>query len=614
MEADRDKDNKYIEKLTLQEERDFISAVNDTISSLVIVLNNWGKIIRYNRACESITGLAFSEAKEKDYWDVFCLPEERELYKAFFMSLEPIDYPFESETQFIGIDGLIYTILWTYNVLLELDGTIKYFVMTGTDVTKYRESKKALQEIGEKYRGLIHASPVAFISLNSLHMVKSWSSAAERIFGWSEKEVLEKDVSLFMYDIHNSIYDQCNKVIVERKSINDFELNCFRKDGSPIFVSLSLAPLYDLTGEVDGILLAAVNITERKLAEDKIRYISFHDITTGLYNRAYMEQEMQRLDTDRQLPISIIMGDLNGLKLVNDTYGHSVGDEMLISTADILRKSCRQEDIIARWGGDEFVVLLPQVTKEDALGICKRIISYCEKTFVKTVPLSIALGIACKQMGEKDCLAEILKQAEDNMYKHKLAESRSVRSSVLNALLKTLEEKSYETEEHARRMQDMALKIGKKFNLSETELDRLTLLIYLHDIGKITISEEILTKKDSLTEEEWTAIKKHPETGYRIARSTEEFAHVAKDIISHHERWDGQGYPEGLRKQQIPLLARITAIVDAYDVMTNGRPYKKPLSQIEAAAEVKRCAGSQFDPELVEVFLAVLEENTVLEK
>ena len=173
--------------------------------------------------------------------------------------------------------------------------------------------------------------------------------------------------------------------------------------------------------------------------------------------------------------------------------------------------------------------------------------------------------------------------------------------------MKTLAEKSFETEAHVQNMQRVAIKIGEKLELTDTELNRLELLIMLHDIGKINIPGEILTKEGSLSPEEWELMKQHPETGYKIARATEEFAHVAEDILAHHERWDGTGYPNGLKEEEIPLLAKITAVADAYEVMANGRPYKEPLTKEEIVKEFKRCAGTQFDPGLVEIFISVLE-------
>ena len=206
-------------------------------------------------------------------------------------------------------------------------------------------------------------------------------------------------------------------------------------------------------------------------------------------------------------------------------------------------------------------------------------------------------------------LIDTLKEAEDSMYKQKLTESRSTKNAVLKALLKALESKSFETEQHTRRMQQVAKQIGEKIYLPDTEVNRLELLITLHDIGKINLSEEILTKDGPLTEDEWVEVKKHPEIGFRIARATEEFAHVADDILAHHECWDGKGYPQGLQGTEIPLLARITAIADAYEVMTNGRPYKKALSPTEVSDEFQRCSGTQFDPELVKIFFTLCEEK-----
>jgi diguanylate cyclase (GGDEF)-like protein/PAS domain S-box-containing protein len=350
------------------------------------------------------------------------------------------------------------------------------------------------------------------------------------------------------------------------------------------------------------------NVLARQKTESNIRYISFHDQLTGLYNRHYLEIEMERLDTARQLPLAVIMADLNGLKLVNDTYGHETGDGMLKTAATIIRNSCREEDIIARWGGDEFVVLLPQTAAEEARVICKRITESCRGAFVEDVPVSIALGIATKTSETKN-LIETLQEAENEMYRQKLTESRSTKSAVVTSLLNTLAAKSFETEEHTRGMQKIAQKIGAKLNLPDSELHRLELLITLHDIGKINISEAILSKKSSLTDDEWEAIKKHPEIGCRIAMATEEFAHVAEDILAHHERWDGMGYPQGLKGSSISLPARIVAIADAYEVMSHGRPYKKAMSDNEIIAEFKRCSGNQFDPELAEILLSILEAD-----
>lgn len=206
-------------------------------------------------------------------------------------------------------------------------------------------------------------------------------------------------------------------------------------------------------------------------------------------------------------------------------------------------------------------------------------------------------------------LTDVLKEADENMYRQKLTEKEQIKSRVLKGLVKNLETKSFETASHYAVMQTVAQNIGRKKGLSESQLNRLKMLIPLHDIGKINIPEGILTKKDPLTAEEFKIIKKHPETGYRIVLATEEFAPVAEDILAHHERWDGSGYPHGKKGKTIPLLARITTIADAYEVMVSGRPYKKALPRNDVIAELKKGAGTQFDPELVEIFLWILENE-----
>jgi diguanylate cyclase (GGDEF)-like protein/PAS domain S-box-containing protein len=481
---------------------------------------------------------------------------------------------------------------------------------TALNVTDLIETEQALRASEELFRLTSELAPVGIVVSDRNEKTLNVNRKFQELFGYSIEEMpsVNEWWSLAYPDKNMRLKVQqqwkvaINNAIINRSEIDPLEFPVTCKDGTVRQVEFRMASV----DELNVVILS--DVSERKKALDEIRYISFHDSLTGLYNRAFFDEEMARYDTNRQLPVSVIMADLNGLKLVNDTYGHKVGDEILKRAADILRSACREEDIIARWGGDEFVILLPQTPVKNALSIAKRIVEGCYEIYVEDVPVSMALGVASREDPAK-ALSEVLREAEDAMYKEKLTESRSTKSAVLKALLKALEEKSFETEEHSRRMQQVARKIGEKLGLSAFEINRLELLITLHDIGKINISEEVLTKKDQLTEEEWVMIKKHPEVGYRIALASEDFAHVAEDILSHHERWDGSGYPRGLRGVEIPLLARITAIADAYEVMSNGRPYRQALSREEIFAEFKKCTATHFDPDLTALFLAVFEDD-----
>ena len=356
------------------------------------------------------------------------------------------------------------------------------------------------------------------------------------------------------------------------------------------------------------ILCAARDITEQKKKEERINYLLFHDELTDLYNRRFFEEEIKRLNAERQLPLTIFIIDINGMKLVNDSYGHEVGDELLIKTADLLQKTFREEDILARWGGDEFSVLLPQTTASEAENILARIKSRCEETEEDRLPVSLGIGYAVKENLEQDIL-KILNKADGEMYRDKLMSEKSAANNIVNNMLSTLATKSPETKAHTNRMAAMAMKLGNKIGLSNNQLNNLSLLATLHDIGKINISESILIKPEDLTEDEWERIKDHPHIGYKIALSCDDFSSVADEILSHHERWDGEGYPQGLAEDEIPLLSRIITIIDAYDVMTNGRPYKEAMTKTEAIKELEDCAGGQFDPELVEEFVIMIERS-----
>ncbi|MTI85237.1 MAG: PAS domain S-box protein [Firmicutes bacterium] len=600
----------------LRENEENLATTLHSIGDAVIATDEEGLIARMNPMAEKLCGWPFSEARGKPLADVFRIIDSKTRKPAS----NPVKTVLENgeviglanHTALISRDGTEYQIADSAAPIKNYDEIITGVVLVFSDVSEDYALRRKIEESELRWQFALEGSGDGVWDLNVQTGQAFFSRQWKKMLGYEEHEI-GNDIEEWDKRVHPEDKRKCYAFLEKhfRGETPDYqnEHRILCKNGIYKWI-LARGKVIEWTGggEPLRVIGTHTDITERKQTEEKIRYMSFHDSLTDLYNRRYMEEEMKRLDVERQLPISVIISDLNGLKLVNDTYGHSVGDEMLKHTAEVIKNSCRQEDIIARWGGDEFVILLPQTTKMEALSICKRINYACSKTYVEDIPISIALGSEIKDSAEKN-LTETLKEAEDNMYKHKLTESRSAKSAVLNSLLKTLGAKSHETEEHTRRMQDVALKIGEKVELPDSELHRLGILTTLHDIGKINIPENILIKKEALTQEEWEIIKKHPEIGYRIARSTEEFSHVAEDILAHHERWDGSGYPRGLKGKEITLLARITAIADAYEVMTNGRPYRKALPQSEVITELKRCAGTHFDPDLIEVFLCLHEES-----
>lgn len=340
-------------------------------------------------------------------------------------------------------------------------------------------------------------------------------------------------------------------------------------------------------------------------------YLSYYDVLTGLYNRRYYEMEVKRLDTEKNLPISVVMADLNGLKMINDAFGHQLGDQLLKKAGDAIRSICRDKDVLARWGGDEFVILLPNTTHEEAEKVVDQIKEICCRESIDLFHVSLSLGWDTKVSMDVD-FAEILKNAEDDMYKHKIINNEGLRGKLINTIIKTLYEKNPREEQHSERVGEVAQKIGAAIGFSETEAGKLRLIGKLHDIGKIAIEDGILNKTGRLTEKEQEEVQRHPDIGYRILSATSEMLDLADCVLAHHERWDGKGYPRGLSGEQIPIEARIIALADSYDAMSSERPYRKALDEEVILYEIRKNAGYQFDPDIARIFVERVMEKPFL--
>lgn len=476
-------------------------------------------------------------------------------------------------------------------------------VVVYKDLTKEKQAEEELRASEEKYRSLFGRSIDGMYESTIEGKYIDVNPALVLMLGYDSKEELmgiDIPTQLYFFKADRPKLQDRNKI---------FETKLKKKDCSIIYVEISSNVVYkdNKPAFYEGIVR---DITERKRIEEQLKFMSFHDNLTGLYNRAYFEEELRRLDTERQFPLSIMMADVNGLKLINDAFGHGEGDLLLCKCAGIFEKCFRKEDIIARWGGDEFIILLPKTTEQKAVNIINRIEQECLKSGGQKIPINISIGSSTKTDLGKN-IREVILEAEEWMYQRKLIESKSFSNSIIASLKRILLEKSIETEEHTNRTNSLALQLGKDLNLTENELAELSLLSMLHDIGKVAIPEELLLRKGKLSKIEWKLIKKHPKIGYNIVRTSPHLAHIADSILSHHECWDGSGYPQGLKGDEIPLTSRILAVVDAYDVMASGRPYKNKMNIKEVIKEFKRCSGKQFDPNIVKIFLYRLQNNKI---
>lgn len=369
--------------------------------------------------------------------------------------------------------------------------------------------------------------------------------------------------------------------------------------------SYSYAPILDENHTLLGAVVVCRDITQEKASEQRLLFQRNHDFLTGLYSRVYFENALRSMRS--KATFTLLITDINGLKLVNDSFGHEMGDAVLRRTAQLMQSTCDDEIILARYGGDEFVFLMPSMTPSEAEAFIHKIEAAAKQVTIESFHLSLSYGYATRTSLSED-VQQVMKRAEDMMNRNKLYESSSAKNKSIGLVINSLFAKSNRESAHSRRVSSLCAFLAQQLNLPEREVNRMRVAGLMHDIGKIGVEEAILNKPASLTSDEWEVMKRHPEIGYRILSASSEFNDLSLAILEHHERWDGKGYPRGLKGEQISKQARIIMIADSFDAMTSERSYKKSMSKDEAIEEIKNCSGTHYDPAIVEVFLTTIHQ------
>ena len=347
--------------------------------------------------------------------------------------------------------------------------------------------------------------------------------------------------------------DECRiiKAIKEGSQIHVDDEVFWRKDGTYVDVEYRVYP-QKKDGRVVGAVVSFTDITESKKAKEQINYLRFYDPVTGLHNRQFFESEISKIDNVKNLPLSVIYGDVNGLKLINDIFGHEKGDELLRKTGDVLTRVTRDEDIIARIGGDEFIIILKNIDKKETEKIIKRIKREMLTEDISGVRGSISLGTDTKFSSDID-IREVIRNAEEEMYRVKTLESKEINSKMLDNIMEALFEKSPREKIHAQNVSKISGNIAKNMGLTETDIRIVKDIGYYHDIDKIILSKKILYNIDNLSSEEQREMETHTLIGYRVLNLFNQTVDMAEVVLSHHERWDGKGYPKKLKGREIPL-------------------------------------------------------------
>lgn len=508
--------------------------------------------------------------------------------------------------EFVRLDGSVQYTRWSsqpwYDMNENIAGIIIYTEVINDLVETEIELKKTLDRML-----LIMDNLTIGIAVNSVDPEVNFEYMNNHFpeFYGTTREALMKSGSFWDEVYEDEVFrEEIKQKVLEGLASNDPKLK--RWEYVPITKNGKVERYITAQGvnvpDSPLIISMVMDVTEQKERELRIVYTSTHDFLTGLPNRRYFEDKLKELNSSEHYPLLISMIDFNGLKLINDAYGHDVGDEALIHIGSIISSHVRPTDFLSRIGGDEFIVLCPCTTLDEFEMIKTKIIENVNAMRHNDMKYSLSFGEAIKE-DDSMSIQEVLKTAENNMYANKTLHGQSARNETIMTLFEALKEKYDEEKIHSDRVSKLCRLTGQELKLGIDQIKELEFAGLMHDIGKITIPDSILDKPGKLTEDEWVIMKKHTINGYHILRSANKYSRLAEYALTHHERWDGKGYPNGLKEQDIPLFSRIISIADAYEAMTADRPYRKALSQAVAIEELRRCSGTQFDAQLVDIFI-----------
>ncbi len=600
-----------------------LEQIIELLPDATFVINSEGQVIFWNRAIEEMTGVSKEQMIGKANYEYAIPFYGRRCPMLIDYSLLPFDehHKFTGKYDFVHEkDGVLIAersvpeiykdrqacLLESASKLNDLSGNVIGAIQSIRDITDRKKMEELLFYEKEELRVTLLSIGDGFISTDKQGNVLLLNKVAEDLTGWSSKEALGKPLEEVFNIINEFSGERCEdpaKKVLETGNIIELANHTIliSKDGIGHPIEDSAAPIKNRENNIIGVVIVFRDFSAKKERLAQIEYLSFHDQLTGLHNRRFYNEELKRLDTGNKLPLTLVIADVNGLKLVNDAFGHLQGDKILLRVAEIIKQECRTGDIVARIGGDEFIILLPKTERRAARHFVDRIKTAISNERIELIKLSVSFGWATKNRAGED-IEKVFKQAEDHMYQHKLYESPSMRSNTIKTIIKTLYEKLPGEKEHSDRVSQICEKIGHEMGYNTNEIAELKTAALLHDIGKIILSDSVINKADDLTDSEWAEVKRHPEIGYRILSSVNEMSQLAEYVLAHHENWDGSGCPKGLKGYEIPQQSRIIRIADAYDAMVSSRFYHKSFTKEEAIKEINTMAGIQFDPDIAKLF------------
>ncbi len=505
--------------------------------------------------------------------------------------------------------------------LLNIAGATLGFIMM---IAYFEKSRK------ESADALLNANVILEESKSELRLILD--TAAEGIYGIDldgkctfcnlcclellgykeEDELIGKD----MHDLIHSRYKDGSTLPISKCRIHEMIVSgekvyaedevFWRADGRCFAVQYYAYPKYK-DNKIIGAVITFMDISERIKNEEKIQYLSYHDSLTGLINRQGFEMEIPKYNRAECLPLSIIYGDLNCLKLSNDIFGHSAGDKLIIKVAQVLQSVGGKNGTVARIGGDEFILLLPRTDPQGTGKIMAQIKQELLQDTSLVIKCSISMGSYTKYSLDEG-MEQSLRKAENEMYLEKTSQRNSNEMVMLAELISALHGRSPREKTHSENISRLCEKMGIALEWPQSDIKNLKDAGFYHDIGKIVLSEELLSKTSKLSAMEKLEKQQHPIVGYRILNLFDNTLDLAEAVYYHHERWDGKGYPKGLKGEEIPIQSRIIAIAEQYDHLLNPTN-DQALGKEEALSRIHQLSGVKYDPQLTNLFISIVRQS-----
>lgn len=593
----------------LQESESRYRSLLENLPDMVFTMNIDGYFTFGNSVCTKLTGYPISNLIKMNINNLIAPEYIPLIYENISKRISGEDLlPYEIDL--INTAGLRVPVELHATHSKNTRGQITEIIGVVRDLSERTRLQEELVASELKYRTYIENTPNVIIVMDNSGRINFVNQKAEALIEYPPEQILNRHFSDFVaQDERDSVISNFYARLDGIKMNSLYETKVISAQSRIIPVEIRPNVLYDAHNKVSGLLCIVSDITNEKRTKEKLKYLSEHDALTGIYNRTRFQEMISKLQENELCPAGIVMCDINGLKLINDTLGHQAGDRLIQTVSNILQNLSKPSFYPARIGGDEFAVILPGVSQIEMdqfiQSLHHKISNFNQHT--DGIFLSLAVG-NCIRHSPRQTMDMVIRTADNSMYRSKLLEQMSTRNTIIRTLTSALTMRDHMTEEHATRLKHLACGFGRRMNLNDEDLDNLSLLAVTHDIGKIGIPDEILFKNGSLENDEWEIMRSHSEIGYRIAVESRELSGIAEYILYHHEHWNGEGYPMKLTGPQIPLICRILAIIDAHDAMINDRPYRSAMSKKEAFDQLVVDKGIKFDPDILQEYIKYLIE------